>query len=89
MLRICGAFKRVLAEANRSALRAKIVSRIQKVSATALAYGAEEKRGRMAIKYEQLNAKERSALATLKRLSWSVLEMARSLGDIGARWRAN
>ena len=32
------------------------------------------------MKYRQLNAEERSALATLKRLGWSVLEMARELG---------
>ena len=32
------------------------------------------------MKYEQLNAEERSAIATLKRLGWSVLEMARELG---------
>ena len=30
--------------------------------------------------YRQLNAEERSALATLKRLGWSVLEIARELG---------
>ena len=32
------------------------------------------------MKYEQLNVEERSALATLKRLGWSVAEMARELG---------
>ena len=32
------------------------------------------------MKYEQLNAEERSAIATLKRLGWSVREMARELG---------
>ena len=32
------------------------------------------------MKYEQLNVEERSALATLKRLGWSVSEMARELG---------
>ena len=32
------------------------------------------------MKYEQLNVEERSALATLKGLGWSVLEMARELG---------
>ena len=32
------------------------------------------------MKYVQLNAEERSAIATLKRLGWSVLEMARELG---------
>ena len=31
------------------------------------------------MKYVQLNAEERSAIATLKRLGWSVLEMAREL----------
>ena len=32
------------------------------------------------MKYVQLNAEERSEIATLKRLGWSVLEMARELG---------
>ena len=32
------------------------------------------------MKYQQLNVEERSALATLKRLGWSVAEMARELG---------
>jgi IS30 family transposase len=34
----------------------------------------------MVMNYCQLNLEERSALATLKRLGWSVLEMARELG---------
>ena len=44
---------------------------------------------RMAMKYRQLNAEERSALAALRSLGLNKAEIARQLGGTGALWGGN